>query len=159
MTACLTDLDEARSLQFSFDLAKGKRFHAARMSTSRSRTWGTIVATGGEKCSSRASLRFSRASSSFAPWLATSTWTHCAMNHSPSCQMLAENRCLMAKSYHTSATFKMQSRPSSLSVRSGAAARNAQGERFTIRAKLKPLAPCPSNTFPVEVESPREGLP
>jgi hypothetical protein len=60
-----------------------------------------VVATGGEKCSWRASLKFSRASSSVAPWLATSTWTHCAINHSPSCQMLAENRCFMAKSYHS----------------------------------------------------------
>ena len=91
VTASLSSLLKARCFEFAFDLTERQRLHAALMSTSISRTRGVIVATGGVKCSSRASRRFSRASSSVVPWLATSTCMHCAMYHSPSCDMLAEN--------------------------------------------------------------------
>src|SRR5215211_6414306 len=55
------------------------------------RTCGVAVGPGGSKYSSMASRRFSRASSSLSPWLATSTSKHCATYQIPSCHTLAEN--------------------------------------------------------------------
>ncbi len=54
-------------------------------------TCGVAVGPGGSKYSSMASRKFSRASSSLSPWLATSTSRHCATYQLPYCHTLAEN--------------------------------------------------------------------
>src|SRR5580700_9512798 len=64
------------------------------------RTIGGCVATGGSKCSSNASRRLSRASSSVRPWLATSTSRHWETNQSPSRQTVAENGRFINQSWH-----------------------------------------------------------
>ena len=58
------------------------------------------MATGGSKCNSSASRRFSRASSSVRPWLATSTSRHWETNQSPSRQTVAENGRFIKQSWH-----------------------------------------------------------
>ena len=85
VASALTGFRKAGRFQLTFDFAERERLQAAT-STSTCRTCGAMVAAGGAKCSSNASLRFSKASASLAPCEATSTSRHCAMNHSPSCQ-------------------------------------------------------------------------
>ena len=61
---------------------------------------GAHVARGGSKCSSNASFRLARASSSLSPWLAISTSRHCETYHFPSRQTVAANGCFMTTFFH-----------------------------------------------------------
>ena len=76
---------------------------------------GGRVAWGGSKCSSRASLRFSSASSSVAPWLAMSISRHWDTYQLPSRQTVAANGRFMALLFHTKVgirSFRERSVPS-----------------------------------------------
>src|ERR1039457_3993872 len=64
------------------------------------RTSGGRVACGGSKCSSIASLRLARASSSVSPWLATSSSRHWETYHRPSRQTVAANGRFMTSLFH-----------------------------------------------------------
>src|SRR5450432_2199872 len=64
------------------------------------RTSGGRVACGGSKCSSIASLRLARASSSVSPWLATSSSKHWETYHFPSRQTVAANGRFMILFFH-----------------------------------------------------------
>ena len=64
------------------------------------RTFGGRVACGGSKCSSSASFRLARASSSVSPRVATSSSKHWETYHFPSRQTVAANGRFMTSFFH-----------------------------------------------------------
>src|SRR5580658_9273877 len=75
------------------------------------RTLGGRVACGGSKCSSIASLRLARASSSVSPWLATSSSRHWDTYQLPSRQTVAANGRVIFSLFHRHVCLRRRSAP------------------------------------------------